>query len=279
MINQVNKYVIEQVFDYEGVDSQKTQELLYHFGMVYFKKFNDQPKVFGCRIVNYDIDGNPKDIIISNLNGTFTETITNCDYKRIMCAFDYEVKPIEVVDAYNQMIKDIVITQSRVLDTLKLGYALIGGDKKLKDTLKAFFSKLREDTPTCPILHIPTDNTTLDISNIKLFNNNFSNLPFEDLQKLKYDLISECYRFFGVDNLDINKKERLITGEVNANNMLFTLSLLRQKNQRLKTINYINSLNEGFNVKLIVNVDETTLEPMEKEESEENTNDTKTTTN
>ena len=27
MINQVNKYVIEQVFDYEGVDSQITQLL------------------------------------------------------------------------------------------------------------------------------------------------------------------------------------------------------------------------------------------------------------
>lgn len=67
-------------------------------------------------------------------------------------------------------------------------------------------------------------------------------VPFisDQLMIYKHDLWNDCMSFLGIANANTDKKERLVTDEVNANNQLIALSaaaMLKQREEACKEIN------------------------------------------
>ena len=80
-------------------------------------------------------------------------------------------------------------------------------------------------------------------------------IPFiaNDLQKIKSDIFNECLSTFGVNNANTNKRERLNSDEVNANNQYLDLSL---DNMFLYRQRACEEINEKFNLNVSVEIRE-----------------------
>lgn len=90
--------------------------------------------------------------------------------------------------------------------------------------------------------------------------------PFiaDKLQVYKRDLWNECLTFFGINNTNSDKRERLITDEVNANNEVISINADAMLLTRLEACKQIN---EKYGLK--VNVKLRQFKENEKEEKEE----------
>lgn len=79
----------------------------------------------------------------------------------------------------------------------------------------------------------------INLDDVKVFK---TEVPFisDQLMIYKHDLWNDCMSFLGIANANTDKKERLVTDEVNANNQLVMLSasaMLKQREQACKEIN------------------------------------------
>lgn len=110
---------------------------------------------------------------------------------------------------------------------------IIKANKKQELTMKNALNKLLTNEPYL----IVKDNFKTD--NLEVFN---TIAPFvsDKLLEIKKDYESNFYTDLGVNNININKKERLITDEANANNDSININLLSYLNAR-------NDASEKFN--------------------------------
>lgn len=101
------------------------------------------------------------------------------------------------------------------------------------------------------------------IDTVKALN---TGVPFllDKLQDFKHDKESELYTFLGLNNANTDKKERLITSEVDANNGQIMMSLDTAFKNRQKACEEINR-KYGLNIKVYKVVDELNKEKNEGE--------------
>ena len=92
----------------------------------------------------------------------------------------------------------------------------------------------------------------------------------DKLTMLKHDIWDECLTFLGLNNANTDKKERLITSEVDSNLEHIEMSLqcmLSARQYACDEINKMFGLNMGVRFKLDK---EDEVEPEEPEETEDN---------
>lgn len=108
-------------------------------------------------------------------------------------------------------------------------------------------------------------NKQLDLNGIKSID---LKVPFiaNELQQHLTDVWNECLMFFGINNANTHKRERLITDEVNSNNQLIQLESDKFLKERLKAVKQIN---EKFGLNIIVKRRESIYPQDEGEEGEE----------
>lgn len=70
-----------------------------------------------------------------------------------------------------------------------------------------------------------------------------------DLRNEKNSIMNEFLTFIGINNVNINKKERLVEAEAEANNELISLDLNMFLNKRKEAISIINN-KFGSNIKV-----------------------------
>lgn len=75
---------------------------------------------------------------------------------------------------------------------------------------------------------------------INVFNLNIQNFT-KELQEVKNNIMSEGLTFFGIDNVDIFKRERLVSGETEQNNEQIFLNKNSMFQSRRKAVEEINS--------------------------------------
>ena len=106
-------------------------------------------------------------------------------------------------------------------------------DEKQRLTMKNFMQKYDGNTPFI------FGNKSLDLESVKVLN---TEAPYiaDQLMIYKHDIWNEAMSFLGIQNANTDKKERLITDEVTANNQLVMLSanvMLTSRELACKEIN------------------------------------------
>ena len=125
---------------------------------------------------------------------------------------------------------------------------LILGSKKQKETLETLYAKYDGFKPV-----IMGDADYLSQDSIKAVN---TEAPFvaDKIQSYKKEIWNEFLTTIGVNTIDMEKKERLISGESNANNELINFNLQNLLEPRKEACRQINEL-FGLNVDVKVRSD------------------------
>lgn len=128
---------------------------------------------------------------------------------------------------------------------------LIEGDAKSMLTLKNLYTKFSGNEPFI----FGNKNFNLD----KALNVLKTDAPFiaDKLQDYKHEVWNECLTFLGINNANTDKKERLVTDEVNSNNDLIKFYFNCFYKTRKKACDEINKkyFNGKEQVKIVINKD------------------------
>ena len=140
---------------------------------------------------------------------------------------------------------------------------LIAVSDKRRLTLENMYSQYDGNKPV-----IWGDNDILNEASIKAIN---TEAPFvlDKVMDYKKEIWNECLSFLGINNIMIDKKERLITDEANSNNELINLNLqsfLVPRQEACKQFNKLFGL-EGTDKEVSVRVRSDLYNVIKKEES------------
>ena len=136
---------------------------------------------------------------------------------------------------------------------------LIEGDTKTILTLKNVYMQYSGNTPFI------FGSKQFDLNNrLSVLNTNAPYL-IDKLELHKHEIWNEALTYLGINNSNTDKKERLITDEVNSNNELINYYLNCFYTTRKQACDKINE-KYGLNIKLRLNKD--VLDLMEKDEEE-----------
>lgn len=117
---------------------------------------------------------------------------------------------------------------------------LIRCDDKDRLTMKNLYKQYEGNEPFI------LGGKSLNLDGIKVFK---TDAPFvaDKLQNYKHEIWNEALTFLGINNTNSDKRERLITDEVNANNELISINAQAMLLTRLEACKQINNL-YGLNV-------------------------------
>jgi hypothetical protein len=169
---------------------------------------------------------------------TATSTVYNVMYKRDECVLirnNYLERPTD---------HTVVLFASRLTEaerTIDVNIkaqktpVMITCDEKDRLTMLALYKKYEENE--CMILGSKQMNT----DKIKVFK---TDAPFiaDKMQVYKRDIMNEMLTFFGINNTNSDKRERLITDEVNANNEVIDINSQSMLLTRLEACQQINTM-------------------------------------
>lgn len=138
---------------------------------------------------------------------------------------------------------------------------LIEGDTKTILTLKNVYMQYSGNTPFI------FGNKQYDLSNRLSVLKTDAPYLIDKLTLHKHEIINECLTFLGINNANTDKKERLITDEVNSNNELINYYLNCFYKTRKQACDEINK-KYGLNISIKINDDVLDLLDVKKEDVE-----------
>lgn len=124
------------------------------------------------------------------------------------------------------------------IEGVKMPYIITCSDKQ-RLTFKNLMSQRKDNDPV-----IYADKS-LDLNEIKVINTPVP-IVFDKLQTQKLNVWNECLTALGINNANTEKRERLITNEVNANNEVIEICsdvMLKAREEACKRINEMFGLN------------------------------------
>lgn len=122
---------------------------------------------------------------------------------------------------------------------------LIHGSNKQMLSLKNIYNQWDENKPV-----IFTDKD-FDLGSINVLKTD-APVVFDKLQIQKHSIWNECMSYLGINNANMDKRERLVTNEVEANNEQIELALnvaLKARKEACKLINDMFNLNISVDVR------------------------------
>lgn len=130
---------------------------------------------------------------------------------------------------------------SRTMDqnlTMQWTPYIITGDKRMLQQFKVFMKKILQGVQT---IFTSKGFRTEDVNVLQ------TNAPFiaDELHGMKQAILRECMTLLGIENANMDKKERLVADEVNANNQQVIASRNIWLSERKKAI---EELNKKFNL-------------------------------
>lgn len=134
---------------------------------------------------------------------------------------------------------------SRTMDqnlTMQWTPYIITGDRRMLQQFKVFMKKILQGVQTI----FTSKGMKMDDINVLQ-----TNAPFiaDELHNMKQSILRECMTFLGIENANMDKKERLVADEVNSNNQQVVASRNIWLNERKKAIEEIN---KKFNLNISV---------------------------
>lgn len=191
-------------------------------------------------------------------------TIYSKDFKRDECVLirnNYLERP---TDNTVVLFASRLTEAERTIDTnirAQKTPVLISCDEKDRLTMKNLYSQYEGNEPFI------LGGKSLNPDSIKVLK---TDAPFvaDKIQSYKHEIWNESLTFFGINNANSDKRERLITDEVNANNEVISINAQSMLLTRLEACEQINKM-YGLNVSVKMRSTNEQEEPTSKIEGEE----------
>lgn len=151
---------------------------------------------------------------------------------------DDSLPTFPTIQMYSAMLTNIQRTIDTNIEAQKMPQIVKCTDKQ-KLSLKQAMKQKQDNEPV-----IYADKS-IDDAKVEVLKTD-TPIVFPQLQVQKMNVWNECMTFLGINNANINKKERLITNEVNANDQLIQVNedvMLKSRQQACKEINKMFGLN------------------------------------
>ena len=152
---------------------------------------------------------------------------------------DDSIPTFPTIQLYAHDLTNIKRTIDTNITAQKIPYVILCSDKQ-KLSFKQLIRQANDNEPYI------FGNDTLDLSeSIKVMKTDVP-IVFDKLQTQKMNVWNECLTFLGVNNANTDKRERLITNEVEANNECILLNsdiMLKARQEACKRINEMFGLN------------------------------------
>lgn len=194
----------------DGIVERYIEESLYNNGLVIFFKSNSgitkgSYVVTRATPIGFNIYNEPTGYRAYSDNGLLNEFVKACDCVPIWNDYMRNGN-VSNVNFFAKRISNIEKTIDCNLEQLKQP-TLIACPEGQRETVKAVFAKKSNGEPL-----ILVDDDFNANSNIKVFDLHAVN-HISDLEDTKHEIINEALTFFGVKNVPVSKKERLIVSE------------------------------------------------------------------
>lgn len=202
----------------------------------------------------------------------FGYVITKCNNKTALNFYEEPTKVTTVAVGENYINKTLDADQCVIIrnncDEIPTRYAVRLYTQRITDAQRTIDVNINQQKTPLIILCDDTQRLTL----INLFKKYNGNEPFifadkslrdtldkiktvdtkapylaDKLMKYKHDIWNEFYTYIGINNVNSDKRERLITDEVNANNEQIEYSALIMLNERKRACKLINKM-FGLNI-------------------------------
>lgn len=135
----------------------------------------------------------------------------------------------------NFFAKKLALTSQTMDQNLKMQWTpyIITGDKRMLNQFKTFMKKILQGVQTI----FTSKGFRLEDVNVLQ-----TNAPFiaDELHGMKQAILRECMTLLGIENANMDKKERLVSDEVNANNQQVIASRNIWLSERKKAIELLN---------------------------------------
>ena len=245
------KLLATSLFTWEGLDeiagtgaSRFLELSLYEYGRACFIK-DDELGYMALRV-------NPSDTFNVYMLPTKVQAWSigyqkNFDFDDVVYIMNNELQ-VPTARTINQFAYRLYETE-RTIDVNLIAQktpVLIEGDTKTILTLKNVYMQYSGNTPFI------FGSKAFDVSNkLNVLNTNAPYL-IDKLELHKHEIWNECLTFLGIDNANTDKKERLITDEVESNNEVINYYLNCFYKTRKKACDEINK-RYGLDIKLQLN--------------------------
>lgn len=155
---------------------------------------------------------------------------------------DFAEPNIHNVNYFAKRISNIEKTIDINLEQLKRPTIIACPESQLK-SIQLFMEKVSNGEP-----YIPVDNDFMNMNTFQVLDMKAQN-HVKELYESKNDYRNESMTFFGIDNVNITKRERLITNETTQNDEQITLNRNAMMNARKRACEEINRM-FGLNVQV-----------------------------
>lgn len=221
----------------DGISERYLERSLYETGLVIFYKSNSgftkgSFVIAKATPIGYNAYNEPTGFRAYSDNGIINEMVKACDCVPIWN--DYQrMGNISNVNYYAKRISNIEKTIDINLEQLKTP-TIVTCPEGQKESVKAVFAKKTNGEPL-----ILVDEDFMSTNSIKVFDLKATN-HIPQLSESKREIISDALTFFGVNNVPVSKKERLIVSESEQNDeqiWLNTNVMYRPRALAVKEIN------------------------------------------
>ena len=241
----------------EEINKKQIEKLLYSEGRCIF--FYDKIlgyMVTGCSdngTFNYDEEPTKLQPIATNYQSDLKENNKECV---VIKNNDESIPTWPTIKLYAIRLTDIQRTQDININAQKTPVLIVGSEKQ-KNTLKQVYVKWNGNEP------VIMGDKTLDTNLMKTLNTQ-APIVFDKLQIQKHALWNECMTFLGVNNANMDKRERLVDDEVQANNEQIELSANVMLKSRQEACELINRMFPDLKEKVCVKLRDLTPEEIKQ---------------
>lgn len=226
-----------------GMNEKWIERYLFTEGKCLF--FNDKEKGFMITktadfgyLNPYD---EPVEVMPFATNYTTAESLTNGEECVIIRNNDLMLPTAPTIELFAYRLSEISRTIDVNINGQKTPFIILCSDKQ-KLSMKNVYSQL---TGNEPVIY---GDKNLDIDNVKVLNTN-APIVFDKLQIQKHSIWNECMTFLGINNANMDKRERLVDDEVQANNEQIEICADVMLKARERACEEINSI---FNLEISV---------------------------
>jgi len=240
------------VFEWEGlpngIDEKWIESYLYHEGECMF--FYDER--FGFMVAKTAHNGRLNEYdepttlrpIFTNYTAGKTKTYKNNTECVLIRNNDIPTPTIQTIDLFALRLMEIQRAIDVNINAMKTPVLIKCNSDKQKQSLKTAYEQWNGFEP---VIYV---DKLLDTAGIDTLNTS-APIVFDKLQMQKHAIWNECMTFLGINNANMDKRERLVDDEVQANNEQIGLSASVMLKARQRAADQINKLfgdAHGFHV-------------------------------
>lgn len=211
--------LIYSIYNFKGIpatwDLDYLRDVLFQEGHGTIINTSVGIQFFRCGYSGINMHEKPTHVVVSNpvlgqINGTIND---DCVLLYCLCVNNAYLNFEPVVQKYALMLAQIDASINVNLINTRIPFVFTG-DKETLKSMQAAYDKITEGSPA---LFMAMDNSEVPVAQT-WFNNTKNQFIAQDLYNFKRSIICEFLTRIGVANVNITKKERLITDEADGNN-------------------------------------------------------------